>query len=74
MSLHVIDANRIKTIDAFHAVFYNEFNFPSYYGNNMNAWIDCMSDLDEPAIIYIENITVIKEQKYMTQLLNVLPS
>lgn len=22
--------------------------FPNFYGRNMNAWIDCMSSIDEP--------------------------
>lgn len=23
------------------------FGFPGFYGKNMNAWIDCLSDLDD---------------------------
>lgn len=28
----------------FHDFFENTFCFPGYYGRNMNAWNDCMSD------------------------------
>ena len=43
-----IDTARISDWDSFHAVFANVFGFPSFYGRNMNAWIDCMTSLDEP--------------------------
>jgi len=33
---------------SFHAVFQRIFGFPDFYGRNMNAWIDCMTDLDAP--------------------------
>ncbi len=31
-----------------HAVFAEAFGFPSFYGRNMDAWVDCMSSLDRP--------------------------
>jgi RNAse (barnase) inhibitor barstar len=39
-----IDVSNVSTWDEFHQVFINEFEFPSYYGRNGNAWIDCMED------------------------------
>lgn len=32
----------------FHRIFSEKMGFPSFYGNNMNAWIDCMTSLDCP--------------------------
>jgi Barstar (barnase inhibitor) len=43
-----LDCNRITDWESFHIVFADVFGFPAYYGRNMNAWIDCMSCLDEP--------------------------
>ncbi len=43
-----IDCRRITTWDTFHDVFAEAFGFPSFYGRNMDAWADCMSDLDDP--------------------------
>jgi len=43
-----IDCNRIADWDSFHDVFSDAFGFPGFYGRNMNAWIDCMTYLDEP--------------------------
>lgn len=44
-----IDATRIRDWSSFHAVFREAMGFPDFYGANMNAWIDCMSYLDDPA-------------------------
>jgi Barstar (barnase inhibitor) len=43
-----VDGARLSDWDAFHTVFAETFGFPSFYGRNMNAWIDCMSSLDSP--------------------------
>ena len=42
-----IDCNKITNEESLHSVFSEAFGFPDYYGNNMDAWIDCMSSLDE---------------------------
>ena len=43
-----VDASDIVDWPSFHAVFAKAFGFPGFYGRNMNAWIDCMTDLDDP--------------------------
>ena len=43
-----IDANPIVDWPSFHDVFAEAFGFPDFYGRNMDAWIDCLSDLDKP--------------------------
>lgn len=42
-----IDFERIIDWETFHSVFSEAMGFPDFYGNNNNAWIDCMSYLDE---------------------------
>jgi barstar (barnase inhibitor) len=32
---------------SFHQVCQEVFGFPTFYGSNMNAWIDCLTYLDE---------------------------
>lgn len=44
-----IDTRRIQDWASFHAVFAETFGFPAFYGRNLDAWIDCMSSLDDPA-------------------------
>ena len=43
-----IDCAIIHDCNSFHDEFARVFGFPSFYGRNMNAWIDCMTSLDEP--------------------------
>ena len=43
-----IDGDKIRDWESFHAEFANVFGFPSFYGKNMDAWIDCMTSLDCP--------------------------
>jgi len=43
-----IDGDKIKDSDSFHDLFSEVLGFPKFYGRNMNAWIDCMTYLDEP--------------------------
>lgn len=42
-----IDCDQICDWYSFHRVFKEAFGFPEYYGCNMDAWIDCMSYLDD---------------------------
>jgi RNAse (barnase) inhibitor barstar len=41
-----INADLITDWDSFHDIFKLIFGFPDFYGRNMNAWIDCMTDID----------------------------
>lgn len=49
MAVVKLDARRITGWDTFHDVFAEAFGFPDFYGRNMDAWIDCMTYLDDPA-------------------------
>lgn len=49
MTLVRIDAALINDEESFHTVFSDALGFPHFYGCNMNAWIDCMAYLDDPA-------------------------
>jgi RNAse (barnase) inhibitor barstar len=41
----VLDGERSKTIEAFLYEIGEVFNFPDYYGENMNAFYECINDL-----------------------------
>ena len=43
-----IDTAAITDWESFHDVFAASMGFPDFYGRNMNAWIDCLTSLDEP--------------------------
>ncbi len=43
----IIPADRIVDWESFHDVFDEALGFPGYYGRNMNAWIDCLTNADD---------------------------
>jgi len=47
MPLVRVYATQIHDWDSFHDVFSAVFGFPDFYGRNMDAWIDCMTCLDD---------------------------
>jgi RNAse (barnase) inhibitor barstar len=42
-----IAVSRITDWDSFHDTFAETLGFPSFYGRNMDAWIDCLTTCDE---------------------------
>src|SRR4029453_14016667 len=44
-----IPVDAIKDWESFHSVFQAALGFPDFYGRNMNAWIDCMTRIDDAA-------------------------
>ncbi|QFP77132.1 barstar family protein [Deinococcus sp. AJ005] len=42
-----LDVSTTCSVEDFHDVCTKIFGFPDFYGRNMNAWIDCMGDLDD---------------------------
>lgn len=49
MTVVKLDTRPITDWLTFHTVFAKSFGFPGFYGRNMNAWIDCMTSLDDPS-------------------------
>lgn len=45
-TIHV-DGTKIKDWASFFDEFANVFGFPEFFSRNMDAWIDCMTNLDE---------------------------
>lgn len=48
MKLVRIDTTKISDWQSFHQVFKETLGSPDYYGTNGNAWIDCMTYVDDP--------------------------
>jgi len=43
-----LQTKNITDWNSFHEIFAGLMDFPDFYGRNMNAWIDCMSYLNDP--------------------------
>jgi RNAse (barnase) inhibitor barstar len=66
-----IDGEKLTDWYSFHLEFKTELNFPDYYGENMDAWIDCLDELTEQlTLLQIENGNFLKENK--PELLNAI--
>jgi hypothetical protein len=46
VKLLILETQQITDWDSFHSTFKEVFGFPNFYGANMDAWIDCLTDLD----------------------------
>jgi hypothetical protein len=46
MATAILDTSAIVDWDTFHAASRAAFGFPDFYGNNIDAWIDCLTYLD----------------------------
>jgi len=47
MASVVLDTEAIKDFETFHTECARTFGFPSFYGRNMGAWVDCLSYLPQ---------------------------
>jgi RNAse (barnase) inhibitor barstar len=45
----VLPTNEIRNEKTFHAVCQRVFGLPDFYAHTMDAWVDCLSCLDDPA-------------------------
>jgi RNAse (barnase) inhibitor barstar len=45
----VLPTSEIRNEKTFHAVCQRVFGFPDFYAHTMDAWIDCLSCLDDPS-------------------------
>jgi hypothetical protein len=48
VSLAKVDCKNIIDWPTFHDEFNRVFQFPDFYGRNMDAWNDCMTSIDAP--------------------------
>jgi RNAse (barnase) inhibitor barstar len=66
-----VDGSKILSWNAFHSYFQKKLGFPDFYGRNMNAWIDCMGDLDKPEHGMTTNFSVRKGEYLVVHLANI---
>lgn len=53
MKLITLDGNRLSDAAQVHDYLKESFNFPEYYGKNLDALYDCLTDLDDVEITII---------------------
>ncbi len=66
MARVVLATADIRDFDTFHAVCARTLGFPAFYGRNMNAWIDCMTYVDDPGA-GMTSVTVAKGEQLVLE-------
>ena len=61
MKTVILDGNEIISMSDIHNLFAGELDFPQWYGKNLDALYDCLSDVTEEVEITIENSAELME-------------
>ncbi len=79
MAVVRLDTTKITDWASFHQVCYEAFGCFDGYGRNMNAWIDCMSSLDEEGMTKfllekdeILHIEIVEKEKFNSRFPKIL--
>jgi len=72
--LIVLDADQLTNRKSAHAYLEETFEFPDYYGHNLDALHDCLSEIDEETVVIIEKEQLLKMclYRYAYRILTVL--
>jgi ribonuclease inhibitor len=71
----VLDGSTITDKEKLHSILKSEFNFPDYYGNNLDALWDCLTgDIKLPVTLEWKNFDISKNLlgDYADKTLNIL--
>ncbi len=52
----------VQTIADVHTLFAESFGFPEWYGNNLDALYDCLTDLTEPSLVVIADAEILRDR------------
>jgi len=74
MRLVELDGNRISHMYEIHDAFAAALHFPEYYGRNLDALYDCLTDLHEETVVGISAPSALKEKlvSHYGRLMNLL--
>jgi ribonuclease inhibitor len=51
---YILDAEKLQSAESAHPYLKEVLQFPDYYGNNLDALYECLTDICEPGIIRIQ--------------------
>ena len=61
MKIVLLDGNQIKNISDLHETFASALGFPGYYGRNLDALHDALTDITEKVGIIIVNVEALTQ-------------
>ena len=56
MKYLIIDLSKFRDIKKLHEYIAKGLDFPDYYGKNLDALYDCLTDIDEPTALVVMNV------------------
>lgn len=72
MARVILPTDDISDFDTFHAACASTLSFPGFYGRNMNAWIGCMTYVDDPGA-GLTSVTVAKGEQLVLEVPRSMP-
>lgn len=61
MTVLMLDGSSIENLSQLHTAFMRAFSFPEWYGKNFDALFDCLTDMEEEAVIRVTEQTQLWE-------------
>ena len=52
---HIIDFSGVTSAEAFHNLLAQKLDLPDWYGHNLDALYDCLTELPEPVNLILKN-------------------
>ena len=74
MQVQILYGNEIHSKEQLHELLIQRLPLPAYYGKNLDALHDCLTELSSPLELYIYDVDILCNNlgNYGKQLLNVL--
>lgn len=68
----ILEAELLATKGLAHEYLKDKFDFPEYYGGNLDALFDCLEELEEDTIIEIQNYSKELDATYYRDIVRVM--
>ncbi len=62
MQMMIIDGTQVLNMAQVHECFVAALSFPEWYGHNLDALHDCLTDVSEPLVIRVAHCAILKER------------
>ena len=59
---YCLDFSAITSIGALHESLFKAFSFPDYYGNNWDAFNECIAEIPMPAVIDVSGLFALRSR------------
>jgi RNAse (barnase) inhibitor barstar len=61
-SRYSLDVGSITSTEELHALLFNVFSFPDYYGNNWDAFDECIGEIPKPAVVDVSGLFALRSR------------